>query len=141
MLEHAHQHVAADGGRPRRIAAVVDAHAAVVAHGAQSLSEVPHALWRQRLQERPLFLEHRLHLAARGALVVIVFGARSHSASPVPGLRVLTAFDPQRESDRRPFTFSRSVTELRNSRGDAIPEGRDAGPAIPKRRQITCQRS
>ena len=62
-------------------------------------------------------------ITARGALIVIGFGARSRSASPVPELGVLTAIDPQSEFDPRPFTFSRSVTELQNSRGDAIPEG------------------
>ena len=43
VLEHAHQHPAADGRRPRGVAAVVDAHAAVVADGALRLGEVLHA--------------------------------------------------------------------------------------------------
>ena len=67
-LEHAHQHLGADGRRPRGVADVAHTHAAVVAHGALGLGEVLHALHRQRLQQRPLLLEHGLNLPARTAV-------------------------------------------------------------------------
>ena len=67
VLEHAHQHAAGDGRGPRRVAAVIDAHA-VVAHGALRLGEELHAQRRQLLQQRSLLLEHGLNLAARAAV-------------------------------------------------------------------------
>ena len=67
-LEHAHQHPAADGRRACGVAAVVDAHAAVVADGALGLGEVLHPQQGQGLQVGLLFLEHGLHLAAFAAV-------------------------------------------------------------------------
>jgi hypothetical protein len=68
LLEQAHQHLGANGRRTRRVAAVVDAHTAVVADRALHLGEVLHARGRQRLQVGAFLLEHGLHLAALGPM-------------------------------------------------------------------------
>ena len=63
-LEDAHQHLGANGRRPRGVAAMGHAHAAVVAHGALLVTEVRHGQRGQGLQVGPLFFEHGLYLAA-----------------------------------------------------------------------------
>ena len=67
-LKDAHQHFGADGCRTGGIAAVIDPHAAVVAHGAHALREVLHAQQGQGLEVWTLGLEHGLHLLALGAV-------------------------------------------------------------------------
>ena len=68
VFEHTHQHPAADRRRACGVAAVLHAHATVVADRSLRLAEVLHARQRQRLQMGLLLLEHRLHLATRAAV-------------------------------------------------------------------------
>jgi hypothetical protein len=68
VLEHAHEHPAADGRRASGVAAVLDTHARVVADSALRLGEVLPTHQRQRLQVGLLFFEHGLHLPVLAAL-------------------------------------------------------------------------
>lgn len=68
VLEHPHQHPAADGRGARRIVAVLDLHTAVVAHPALGCGEIAQAHQWQRLQVQTFLLEHHLYLAALVAM-------------------------------------------------------------------------